>query len=208
MSHLDYTSKNRKGQHLSYEERQKIEILLKAEHNPEEIGQLLGGRNKRTIQREIALGKVRLLNSDYTWREEYSADVAQKKRNYNNSSKGPRLKLGANFSLVKFIEDIIINKKYSPSSALAGARKCGYEVNFCEKTLYNYIDQGLFPNLTNADLPVKKIGKKRSYHHVRAANNQKGKSIEEHPEEVESRQSFGHWELDTSSWQATKQRLP
>ena len=53
MSHLDYTTKSKKGQHLSYEERQKIEILLKAGHKAEEIGQLLGGRSKRTIQREI-----------------------------------------------------------------------------------------------------------------------------------------------------------
>lgn len=37
MSHLDYTPKNKKGQHLNYEERQKIEILLKAGHKPEEI---------------------------------------------------------------------------------------------------------------------------------------------------------------------------
>lgn len=82
--------------------------------------------------------------------------------------------MGANFSLVKFIEDIIINKKYSPSSALAEARKCGYEVNFCEKTLYKYIDQGLSPNLTNSDLPVQIIDKKRSYHNVRSANNHNG----------------------------------
>lgn len=88
MSHLDYTPKNKKGQHLSYEERQKIEILLKAGHNAEEIGQLLGGRSKRTIQREIALGKVRLLNSDYSWREEYSADVAQKKERLQQLIKG------------------------------------------------------------------------------------------------------------------------
>ncbi|MBR2284662.1 MAG: IS30 family transposase, partial [Ruminococcus sp.] len=38
-----------------------MEILLKAGHKAEEIGQLLGGRSKRTIQREIALGKVQLL---------------------------------------------------------------------------------------------------------------------------------------------------
>ena len=37
MSHLDYTPKSKKGQHLSYEESQKIEILLKAKHKPEEI---------------------------------------------------------------------------------------------------------------------------------------------------------------------------
>ena len=101
MSHLDYTPKNKKGQHLSYEERQKIEILLKAKHKPEEIGLLLGGRSKRTIQREIAVGKVKLLNSDLTYRTEYSADVAQMKRDLNNTAKGPRLKLGANIKLVE-----------------------------------------------------------------------------------------------------------
>lgn len=92
MSHLNYTPKSKKGQHLSYEERQKIEILLKAKHKPEEIGKLLGGRSKPTIQREIALGKVKLLNSDLTYRAEYSADAAQNKRDFNNTAKGPRLK--------------------------------------------------------------------------------------------------------------------
>ena len=82
MSHLDYTTKSKKGQHLSYEERQKIEILLKAGHKAEEIGQLLGGRSKRTIQQEISFGKVQLLNSDLTFRTEYSADAAQRKRDY------------------------------------------------------------------------------------------------------------------------------
>ena len=76
MSHLDYTKKSKKGQRLSYEERQKIEILLKAGHKAEEIGELLGGRSKRTIQREISLSKVQLLNSDLTYRTEYSADAA------------------------------------------------------------------------------------------------------------------------------------
>ena len=57
MSHLNYTSKSKKGQHLSYEERQKNEILLKAGHKLEEIGKLLGGRSKPTIQREIALAR-------------------------------------------------------------------------------------------------------------------------------------------------------
>ena len=171
--------------------------MLKAGHKPEEIGRLLGGRSKRTIQREIALGKVKLLNSDLTYRIEYSADAAQKKRDYNNTAKGPRLKLGANIELIRFIEEMIIKHKFSPSAALAEARKKGYDVNFCEKTLYNYIDEGIFMNLTNDDLPVKKLGKKRMYRHVRAANNQKGKSIEERPAEAESKEVFGHWELDT-----------
>ncbi len=105
MSHLNYTTKSKKGQHLSYEERQKIEILLKAGHKLEEIGKLLGGRSKRTIQCEIALGKVKLLNSDLTYRTEYSADAAQNKRNYNNTAKGPKLKLGANFKLIELSKE-------------------------------------------------------------------------------------------------------
>lgn len=197
MSQVHYITKSKKGQHLKYEERQKIEILLKAGHKPKEIGELLGGRSERTIEREIARGKVKLLNSDYTTRIEYSADVAQQKHDYNGTSKGPVLKIGRNHKLIKFIEDKIIKEKFSPSAALAAAREEGLEVNFCEKTLYNYIDMGLFPNLTSNDLPVKKTGKKRHYHHVRAANNQKGKSIEERPIEAENKEEYGHWELDT-----------
>ncbi len=107
MSHLDYTPKNKKGQHITYEERQKIEILPKTGHNPEKIVQLLVYRSKRTIQREIALGKVELLNSDLTYRAEYSADAAQKKRDYNNTAKGWTLKLGRNFVPVEHSEKII-----------------------------------------------------------------------------------------------------
>jgi len=109
--------------------RQNIEMWLKDGHKPEEIGRLLGGRSKRTIYREIANGRVKLLNSDLTERIEYSADVAQKKHNYNATAKGPSLKIGKNYRLVQFIEDKIIKEKFSPSAALEEAKKEGYEVN-------------------------------------------------------------------------------
>lgn len=65
------------------------------------------------------------------------------------------------------------------------------------KTIYNYIDEGLFPNLTNKDLPVKKNGKKRKYDNIRTAiNNTKGTSISERWS-IESREEYGHWEMDT-----------
>ncbi|MBR1442301.1 MAG: IS30 family transposase, partial [Firmicutes bacterium] len=66
------------------------------------------------------------------------------------------------------------------------------------KTIYNYIDEGLFLTLTNQDLSVKKNGKKRNYHHIRTAiTNTKGTSISERPEEIDLREEYGHWEMDT-----------
>ena len=197
MSHTYYTPENKKGQHINYDERRQIEILLKAGHKTKEIAKLLGGRSERTIRREIARGTVELLNSDLTTRKEYSADAAQTDYDKKASAKGPKLKIGKNFALVEFVENIIIKDKYSPYSALEEAKKQNVPVNICLKTLYNYIDQGLFLNLTNKDLPVKKNAPKRVYNHVRRANNHTGTSIEERPECVESRADFGNWELDT-----------
>ena len=110
MSHINYTTENKKGQHLTYTERQKMEVLLKAGHKYSEIAKILGNRDERTIRREKALGTVELLNSDYTTRLEYSADVAQKYHDERGRNKGPRLKIGSNFKLVEFIEDKIKKK--------------------------------------------------------------------------------------------------
>jgi len=60
------------------------------------------------------------------------------------------------------------------------------------------IDRGDFLNITNKDLPVKKEGQKRRYNKVRkvALNNSKGRSIEERPADIETREEKGHWEMD------------
>ena len=198
MSYINYTTENKKGQHLTYTERQKMEVLLKAGHKNSEIAKILGNRDERTIRREKALGTVELLNSDYTTRLEYSADAAQKYHDERGRNKGPRLKIGSNFKLVEFIEDKIKKEKYSPYSALEKAKQeDDITVNICLKTLYNYIDEGLFLNITNKDLPVKKEPKKRGYSKVRTAYTHKGTSIEERPKEIENRAEFGHWEFDT-----------
>ena len=50
----------------------------------------------------------------------------------------------------------------------------------------------------NKHLPVKKESKKRKYNEVRTAtNNKKGISISQRDEEIESREEYGHWEMDT-----------
>ena len=78
MSHLNYTTKNRKGKHLNYEERIKIETLSKLGLKSEAIAKEIGCSG-RTVRRELAKGKTELLNSDLTTRVAYSADIGQPK---------------------------------------------------------------------------------------------------------------------------------
>ncbi len=199
MVQVNNTTKNEKGKHLNYEKRIKIEALSKAGMKSEAIAHQIGCSG-RTVRREIAKGRVELLNSDYTTRIEYSADIGQKKHDYNATAKGPAIKIANDYELVDYIEYLIIKKKYSPYAAAMQIKKeaSRFKTTICYKTIYNYIDNDLFPNLTNKHLPVKKNGKKRNYDEVRTAtNNSKGTSISERSAEIETREEYGHWEMDT-----------
>ena len=198
MSQLNYSTKNRKSKHLNYEERIKIEALSKTGMKSEKIAKEIGCSG-RTVRRELAKGMTELLNTDLTTRKEYSADIGQQKHDYAATGKGPMLKIGNDYDLVKEIERLIIEEKMSPYAAAESIKNSGnFKTTISYKTIYNYIDQGLFPNLSNKHLPVKKEAKKRNYDKVRTAtNNQKGKSISQRNKEIESRKEYGHWEMDT-----------
>lgn len=199
MEQLEYSIENKKGKHINYEDRIKIEALAKAGHKSEEIGKQIG-RSGRTIRRELNRGKVRLLNSDLTERYEYSADVGQKIHDENAAAKGPVLKIGKDYKLVAYIEQAIGKDGKSPYAAIEAIKNEGldFEESICYKTVYNYIDNDLFLNISNKDLPVKKNSKKRNYKKIRTAiTNPKGTSISERPEYIEERKEYGHWELDT-----------
>lgn len=200
MERNNNTTKSRKGKHLTYEERQKLEVLLKAKVERKKIAELLGGRSERTIRREIERGTVQLLNSDLTERYEYSADAAQLKYERNAANKGRNLKIGSGHDLVAHIEQKIGKERMSPYAALQSIENEGKEfsVRICLRTLYHYIERGLFLNIGKGDLPQGGKQRKRSYEKVRrASNNPSGTSISERAEEIESRNDFGHWELDT-----------
>lgn len=134
-----------------------------------------------------------------TIRKEYSADVAQQKHDYKGTAKGSGLKIANDYELVDFIEKEIKENKKSPYAVAEDIKRDSkYKTKICFKTIYNYIDQDLFPVLTNKDLPVKKDGKKRNYHHIRTAiTNAKGTSISDRPEDIDTREEYGNWEMDT-----------
>lgn len=199
MSQINNTAESKKYKHLTEKQRYQIEILCKEGYRPYEIAQRMG-KGIRTIEREIARGKVRLLNADLTYREEYCADAGQRIYDENARNKGPGLKIGKDHKLVRYIEEKIIKEKYSPDAVIGEIHKKGieFEAMITTKTLYNYIDRGdVFLNLTNKDLPVKKGGRKRGYNKVGVSHkNLKGTSIEERPSGVENRMEYGHWEMD------------
>ncbi|SFQ11015.1 Transposase and inactivated derivatives, IS30 family [Salibacterium halotolerans] len=70
------------------------------------------------------------------------------------------------------------------------------------RTLYNYIDQGLLP-IQNIDL-AQKVRRKPKTKRNRTNKRVYGTSIEERPDHVGNRETFGHWEIDTVLGQRRK----
>jgi IS30 family transposase len=187
-----------KATHITEAERYKIEGYKEIGLSNRKIAKAIN-KSHSSINNEVKRGKVRQLNSDLTEKNVYKADYAQKQAEEASKNKGTGLKIGNDHKLAAFLEKKIREEKYSPDAALAEARKQGgFETMICTRTLYTYINDGLFLNITNKDLLVKKEGKKRNYNKVRkiALNNTKGKSISERPESIETREEAGHWEID------------
>ena len=199
MNLIKNTTKSKKNKYLTEQDRYKIEALKKAKISNVEIGKHLE-KSDRTIRREIVRGTIKLLNSDLTERYEYCADVAHRKYLENITNKGPGLKIGHDHKLASYIEDKIINEKFSPDAVIGRIKELGleFETTICTKTVYNYIDKGIFLKLSNKHLLLKRTGHKRKYKKVSkiALNNTVSRSIDERPEDINNREKLGHWEMD------------
>ena len=190
-----------KWKQLTEKDRYKIEALFAQGVPPAQIAAALTPpRDRRTIEREINRGLTVQRNSDLTERTVYLADVGQRKSEEAGANKGRGLKIGHDHELAQYIEDKIKNERWSPGAVLGyiEAEGLAFETRICVKTLYNYIDQGIFLEISNKDLWVKRNGKKRGYQKIRtvALNNKNGKSITERPKGADERTEQGHWEID------------
>lgn len=98
------------------------------------------------------------------------------------------------------LKHCIVDEKYSPYATLAELNIKGWpsETRAVEKTLYNRVNGGLIPGVSNTDLPnkgekYKENGSGKNFSRAKCAEH----SIDNRPKEVEDRENFGHWELDT-----------
>lgn len=184
--------------HLTWTDRLKIEKALKEGLKPLQIADRLHVHNT-TIYRELKRGTYTHLNSDLTTEERYSPEIAQQKYAEQLKAKGGDLKIGDDHELAAFIEKKIADEGFSPAAVVGEIKRLGltFQTEISEKTIYNYIDKGVFLRLERKNLPQK--GKrKRKYEKVKSkpARAPKGESIENRPQEINERETFGHWEMD------------
>lgn len=188
-----------KNKYFTEHERYQLEILLKKKTPVKEIAEIFG-KCKATIYNEIKRGTVTLLNSEYEEYRIYQADVAQRKYDEAKKNKGRDYKIGNDYKFVHFVEDKIINEKWSPDAIVGYIRTHSVKIStrVCKATLYSYIKKGLFLNVTVDNLPYGcKARHSVSERRTVALKNLKGRSIDTRPEHIEARKEYGHWEMDT-----------
>jgi len=192
------TNKN-KYTHLMESERYKIEVLLQEKRTTAEIANILC-RARSTIHREIKRGTVMRIQYDLSEKVQYRANAAE--MDYKNKAKNKErdLKIGKDARLEEYIRNKLLKKKYSPDAIIGEIKQKGLKFKgmICTKTLYNYIDTGIFAGISNENLWEKRKRKKRNYKTISriSRTNRKGKSIEQRPEEINNRIEYGHWEGD------------
>lgn len=214
MSQIHCNKKRRPGQHLSYEDRKVLEYVYnqnlkrarKDRKTQKELAEDLGW-SPSTLCRELKRGRVRQLSSSLEEYQAYSAFAAQSHVQKSWSNKGPQLKIGKDHELASKIEAMLLGKKmetiqalkYSPTAIVMYFERHGWptETRLCARTIYHYVEQGVFLDVTRQDLPRKGKTPRRRYQrmakHLRAPDY---KHIKERPKAANERAETGHWEMD------------
>lgn len=134
------------------------------------------GRSLRYIANYLDFSKTTIFNELHRLNGEYQAELAQTDFERKVSQRERKSSLTKN--LKHLIEEKIRVQKWSPEQV-------AHVVGIAYKTVYNWLDIQLL------DLPDHGIRRHR------AKTFSHGRSIEERPHKVETRQEFGHFETDT-----------
>ncbi len=196
MDSLNHTTKSRKHKHLNFEERMTIQLRLKDGYSPYKIAKELG-RASNTIRNEIARGTVTQIKQGRKV-ETYLADSGEHVYFTNRKHCCPKFKRLQCTDFITYVCEMMHAKSWSVDACVGDAKRHKrFHSNqmVCTKTLYNYIDLGLL-TIRNVDLPMK-LRRNTKSKRVRKNRRILGTSIAERPAIIDSRETFGHWEIDT-----------
>ena len=185
--------------HLTPTKRIQLDAFIRAGMKPTDIAKELGVHHT-TIYRELKRCTYEHLNSDYTTETRYNPEGAQARYEANLRAKGPELKIGNDYELADYLIAKIRDEKYSPEAAIGEAEVKGwpFKTHICASTAYNYIRGEIFGDeLTVSMLP--QHGKRHQPERPAGSMPRKpaGRSIEDRPEHINDRSTFGHWEMDS-----------
>ncbi len=180
-----------KNRHLTEKDRYYIEKRLEKDIPVVEIAEELGFC-RQTIYAEIKKGTFERLDCR-TWKtqEVYAYDVGQRVHNEKMERKKGIRKLKQDDAFLLELKYWILEMKYSPEAALCVIR----DKKLCLRSCYHYIHSGYIPGMNTSSLPYARPRKKKKSSPRKTMP--KGRSIEERPEEINSRETYGHWEMDT-----------
>ena len=195
MDMLNFTPKHKKGQHLTREERYYISIRLNIDYWS--VSKIAKGLHRpyNTINKEVKSITVYLYNGKV---KRYKPDIAEQKYKDNRVNSKKNYHCLECVEFLNYVVEMFTKKGWSLDASVGYAKENNLfssDKMVCTKTLYNYVDLGLL-TIKNIDLPEKL---KQNTKSSNARKNRKilGKSIEERPETVNSREEFGHWEIDS-----------
>ena len=190
------------GQHITYEMRTVIETIynrnLRAPRKDRvslrEMSRQLG-LPKSTLCDEIKRGRVSRPNTYHdrdVW--DYSTDIAQQAIDKGNANKGRSMKMTTTVARLLQIE--IVENKRSPYDAITRLKAAGINGLPSERCVYHHVHHGDI-GISLTQLPYRPTpGRKRGRKPRRSLKSPGNLSIEERPN-LEARDQFGHWEMDT-----------
>lgn len=185
----------RQYKRMTWDDRVKIEALYNAGHTYRFIAEQTGF-TPAAVHYEVKRGLYTHLDwKTYDYVKRYSAQIAHENATYQATSKGQQIKLGNRYDYAREVSTRIRNGE-SPDIIVAMKRKRG-EWTVSTTTLYRYILSGYIPEVTAQSLREQPARRKRTRPRTLRTHAPKGQSIEKRPREVCTRQTFGHWELDS-----------
>lgn len=199
MEQLNCTTKGAKYKHFTERQRYKLEGYLEVALSIREISKRLN-KHRATIYREIKRGTVVRISSELDEYSIYRANTAQSGYDNKVTRRRHSLKIEKDKALEEYIHKKILKDRLSPDAVIGRIkqRNLQFKSLICTKTLYNYVDKGVFPGISNMNLWEKRKRRKKKHRQIqRVCLKNKGcRSIEERPEGINNRLEYGHWEGD------------